>query len=87
MLTRRNPPPAPDPPADAFAEDELGATDLAKPEDAELSNKVFFAELRRDVERVKAGELPSIVEAMRPPIKERPHGRRWRARDRNGKVL
>jgi hypothetical protein len=53
----------------------------------ELTDDDFLRQLRTDVEGVRDGTVKSIVGAMRPPLKDRPWGRRHKRRDRNGRVI
>ena len=73
---RRNPPirrPAtvvPEPPTDADADAERNAWDEAD-DLARMSDKDFLRELRADVDRVAAGEIPGQSEKPRPVVKPR----------------
>jgi len=56
-------------------------------EDAELSDADFYRQMRADIEGVRAGMVPSMTDAMRPPIQDRPWSPRRKRRDRHGKAF
>jgi len=89
---------APEPPtADAIpAETDFDAKDGAwddsdeeqlTDEEAELSDAEFYQSLRRDVAGCREGSIPSITDAMRPPIQNRPWSPRRKRRDRYGRAF
>ena len=95
---RRNPPwrrPSTEPPPDDASTLERDDTDepdaedevADDPKDAELSDADFLRELRAGVEGVRAGEVPSITDAIRPSPQDRPWGRRHKRRDRYGRAF
>jgi hypothetical protein len=51
-------------------------------EEPELSDADFLCQLRADVAGVREGLVPSIAEAMRPALKNRPWSKRHKRRDR-----
>ena len=85
MLLRLRQPPTARParlaePVDAIPVDEPA-------EEEQLTDKQFFRQLRSDVDGVRAGLVPSITDAMRPAIKQRPWAKRRKKRDRYGRVI
>src|SRR5262249_38507483 len=100
---RRNPPQRrPSPPASStepaapdtdalprpaeFEEREPNAWDEAD-ELAAMSDADFYQQLRQDIAGVKEGSVPSVVDAMRPPLKDRPWGKRHKRRDKHGQAF
>ena len=92
---RRNPPQRPPSsvpePADADSlsepEDIEDPVEQDEPEDVELSDAEFYQSLRRDVAGCREGSIPSITDAMRPPIQNRPWSPRRKRRDRYGRAF
>ena len=95
---RRNPSrpsrPAPEPATDddcppepdLNAEDGAGDDPDAEAAEAELSDAAFYQSLRQDITGCREGSVPSITDAMRPALKDRPWGPRHKRRDRYGKT-
>jgi len=75
--------PEPDLEAEAGDWDDPDAED----EEAELSDAEFYQSLRRDVAGCREGSIPSITDAMRPPIQNRPWSPRRKRRDRYGRAF
>jgi len=77
-------------PADIDQEDtklpDVDEEQLAN-EEAELSDVEFYQSLRRDVVGCREGSVPSITDAMRPPLKDRPWSKKRYPRDRYGNRL
>ena len=84
------PAPLPEPlDQDAAADIDQGdaeLTDVAE-EDAELSDADFYRQLRRDVAGCREGCVPSITDAMRPALKDRPWSPKRKRRDRYGRAF
>jgi len=83
--------PSPDPdalpePAEFDEEPDIDAWDAAD-ELAAMSDADFLRQLRADVEGVREGLVPSMTDAMRPVIKDRPWGRRHKRRDHYGRAF
>jgi len=81
-------------PSEPFDPTESGDVDQedveladAADEEAELSDAEFYRQLRQDVAGVREGSVPSITNAMRPPIEDRPWSPRRKRRDRQGKAF
>jgi hypothetical protein len=55
-------------------------------EEPTLSDAEFLRGLRADMEGVRDGTVQSIADATRPPIKQRPWGRRHKIRDKHGRA-
>ena|SRR5215469_9110290 len=54
---------------------------------AVMSDEDFYRQLRQDVTGVRQGSVPSITDAMRPPIQNRPWSPRRKRRDRYGRAF
>ena len=83
------PPPEPldqDEPAEFDEEPEPDAWDEAD-ELAAMSDADFLRQLRADVEGVREGLVPSMTDAMRPALKDRPWSPRRKRRDRYGRAF
>jgi hypothetical protein len=75
MLTRDMPPAEPA---------ELDADPVDEPGEEPVSDADFLRSLRADVAGVREGLVPSITQAQRPVLKDRPWSKRRRPRDRYG---
>ena len=74
-----------DEPAD-IDEEEAELSDV-EGEEAELSDADYYQSLRRDVIGCREGSIPSITDAMRPRLQDRPWSKRHKIRDRHGKAF
>ena len=73
------------PTAEADNSPEPDALDEAD-EFVAMSDADFYRQARAEIDGVREGTLPSIADAQRPPLQQRPCPKRKR-RDRHGKVF
>jgi len=75
--------PATAPPPEPPNQDEHSDIDQ---EDAELSDADFYRQSRSEIEDVRAGITPSMTDAIRPRLQDRPWSKRHKRRDRYGRI-